>query len=114
LAAKPITIRKKWLILMSWNNSNINIPVQFCVYIGKNSSNGSQPQMLIWLLGMVLYKFMLGNAGEDIVEYCEKNKIDSVIMGSRGLNSIKRAVLGSVGDYCAHHCPCPVVIVKHP
>ncbi|KAJ0018505.1 hypothetical protein Pint_09513 [Pistacia integerrima] len=34
-------------------------------------------------------------------------------MGSHGYGFIKRALLGSVSDYCAKHVKCPVVIVKH-
>nr|GMD44331.1 Adenine nucleotide alpha hydrolases-like superfamily protein [Ipomoea batatas] len=40
--------------------------------------------------------------------------VDLVVVGSRGLGQIKRAVLGSVSDYCAHHARCPVLIVKPP
>ncbi|KAG5460444.1 MAG: cAMP phosphodiesterases class-II-domain-containing protein [Olpidium bornovanus] len=36
----------------------------------------------------------------------------AVIMGSRGMGPIKRTLLGSVSDYCAHHLPMPVV--RHP
>lgn len=25
-----------------------------------------------------------------------------------------RTILGSVSDYCTHHCPCPVLVVKQP
>jgi hypothetical protein len=33
-------------------------------------------------------------------------------MGSRGRGALKRTFLGSVSDYCVHHCDCPVVIVR--
>jgi hypothetical protein len=33
-------------------------------------------------------------------------------MGSRGLGALKRTFLGSVSDYCVHHCECPVAIVR--
>jgi hypothetical protein len=38
-------------------------------------------------------------------------------MGSRGFGATKRsrkARLGSVSDYCVHHCDCPVVVVRYP
>ncbi|CAL9207596.1 unnamed protein product [Musa hybrid cultivar] len=41
----------------------------------------------------------------------------AVIMGSRGFGasrSISKSRLGSVSDYCVHHCVCPVVVVRYP
>lgn len=54
-----------------------------------------------------------GEPGEAIVDYAEKNKVDVVVVGSRGLGAIKRAFLGSTADYVTHHLKCPVLIVKH-
>lgn len=38
-------------------------------------------------------------------------------MGSRGFGATRRngkGRLGSVSDYCVHHCVCPVVVVRYP
>jgi nucleotide-binding universal stress UspA family protein len=37
---------------------------------------------------------------------------DLLVVGSRGLGGFSGLVLGSVGSYCAHHAPCPVVVVR--
>jgi nucleotide-binding universal stress UspA family protein len=47
----------------------------------------------------------------------ERLGLSTVIMGSRGFGASRRASkarLGSVSDYCVHHCVCPVVIVRFP
>ncbi|XP_030931909.1 universal stress protein PHOS32-like isoform X2 [Quercus robur] len=48
----------------------------------------------------------------------ERLGLSTVIMGSRGFGaSSKRSTkarLGSVSDYCVHHCVCPVVVVRYP
>ncbi|KAL6657172.1 hypothetical protein ACP70R_004952 [Stipagrostis hirtigluma subsp. patula] len=44
----------------------------------------------------------------------EKHGADILAVGSHGYGAIKRALLGSVSDYCAHHAPCSVMIVKRP
>jgi nucleotide-binding universal stress UspA family protein len=38
---------------------------------------------------------------------------DLLVVGSRGLGGLRELLLGSVGQQCAHHAPCPVVIVRH-
>jgi nucleotide-binding universal stress UspA family protein len=37
---------------------------------------------------------------------------DLLVVGSRGLGGFSELVLGSVGAYCVHHSPCPVVVVR--
>lgn len=46
----------------------------------------------------------------------ERLGLSAVIMGSRGFGAATRRTskgrLGSVSDYCVHHCVCPVVVVR--
>ncbi|XP_021905950.1 universal stress protein PHOS34-like isoform X2 [Carica papaya] len=47
----------------------------------------------------------------------ERLGLSAVIMGSRGYGAERRGSdgrLGSVSDYCVHHCVCPVVVVRYP
>ncbi|CAI0550359.1 unnamed protein product [Linum tenue] len=47
----------------------------------------------------------------------ERLGLSAVIMGSRGFGAARRnskGRLGSVSDYCVHHCICPVVVVRYP
>uniref|UniRef100_A0A1J3ECH6 Universal stress protein A-like protein n=1 Tax=Noccaea caerulescens TaxID=107243 RepID=A0A1J3ECH6_NOCCA len=55
-----------------------------------------------------------GDAKEMICQAVEQMNVDLLVVGSRGLGKIKRAFLGSVSDYCAHHAKCPTLIVKPP
>ncbi|GKA60557.1 universal stress protein A [Tanacetum coccineum] len=60
------------------------------------------------------YLVLKGNPKEILVEAVEQMDIELLVVGSRGLGQIKRAVLGSISDYCAHHAKCPVLIVRPP
>ncbi|KAL1204727.1 Universal stress protein A-like protein [Cardamine amara subsp. amara] len=55
-----------------------------------------------------------GDAKEMISETVDQLNVDLLVVGSRGLGKFKRAFLGSVSDYCAHHAHCPILIVKPP
>ncbi|CAK7342173.1 unnamed protein product [Dovyalis caffra] len=55
-----------------------------------------------------------GDPKDKICQATEQMQVDLLVVGSRGLGKIKRAFLGSVSDYCAHHAKCPILIVKPP
>ncbi|KAH9657725.1 Usp domain-containing protein [Citrus sinensis] len=55
-----------------------------------------------------------GDARNILCDAVEKHHASILVVGSHGYGAIKRAVLGSVSDYCAHHAHCTVMIVKRP
>ena len=57
-------------------------------------------------------KLIEGHAADKIVEMAKEEKVDLIVLGSRGLSGVKRFLLGSVSHNVAHHCECPVLIVK--
>ncbi|RIB22039.1 hypothetical protein C2G38_1035968 [Gigaspora rosea] len=56
---------------------------------------------------------MQGDPREEIVRKVSELHASALIVGSRGLGILKRIFIGSVSDYCSHHCKCTVVVVKH-
>lgn len=43
----------------------------------------------------------------------KSERADMLVVGSRGLGGFRGLMLGSVGQQCAHHANCPLVIVPH-
>ncbi|MDP3563958.1 MAG: universal stress protein [Methanoregula sp.] len=57
-------------------------------------------------------KVAIGDPAQEIIAHIAKEQIDLVIIGSRGLGTLKGVLIGSVSQKIAHLAPCPVLIVK--
>ncbi|KAK4406943.1 hypothetical protein Sango_0275300 [Sesamum angolense] len=55
-----------------------------------------------------------GDAKDVICAAVDKLEADILVMGTHDYGFFKRALLGSVSDYCAKHVKCPLVVVKRP
>ena len=53
-----------------------------------------------------------GDAATMILEEAEKEGVELVVMGTRGLGSGRRWLLGSVSTKVLHHAPCNVLVVR--
>ncbi|OEL33800.1 hypothetical protein BAE44_0005181 [Dichanthelium oligosanthes] len=62
----------------------------------------------------VSYEAMEGDARSVICEAVDRHHAEILVVGCHGYSAWKRAVLGSVSDYCTHHAHCTVMIVKRP
>ena len=54
----------------------------------------------------------VGQPHEEIVILSEEIGIGLIVMGSRGLGGVRRAVMGSVSDSVVRHAHCPVLIMR--
>ena len=53
-----------------------------------------------------------GNAAEEILKIADEEKVDLIVLGSRGLSTAKEFLLGGVSHKVVHHAKCPVTIVR--
>ncbi len=56
-------------------------------------------------------KLEFGVISDSIVEVAEKGNYDLIVLGSRGLGTVKRFLLGSISDDVSHKAKCSVLIV---
>ncbi|HEY7708134.1 MAG TPA: universal stress protein [Gaiellaceae bacterium] len=53
-----------------------------------------------------------GDAASMIIDEAEKEDADLIVMGTRGLNTAQRWLLGSVSSRVVQHGPCNVLVVR--
>jgi nucleotide-binding universal stress UspA family protein len=49
-----------------------------------------------------------------IVDYAKRARIDFIVMGTHGRQSMERLLIGSVAEHVVRHASCPVLTVRHP
>jgi nucleotide-binding universal stress UspA family protein len=54
----------------------------------------------------------MGTPAAEIVDLAEELGVGLVVVGSRGLGGIRRALMGSVSDSVVRHAHCPVLVVR--
>lgn len=54
----------------------------------------------------------IGQPRDVICNVAKQESPDLLILGSRGLGSVERLMLGSVSDYVVHHSVSPVLVVR--
>ncbi|AFY70045.1 UspA domain-containing protein [Thalassoporum mexicanum PCC 7367] len=57
-------------------------------------------------------KLELGAPRHVICDLAKAEAPDFLVIGSRGLGTMERVMLGSVSDFVVHHCTCPVIVVR--
>jgi nucleotide-binding universal stress UspA family protein len=54
----------------------------------------------------------LGRPPQEIVNLADKIAAGLIVVGSRGLGGIRRALMGSVSESVIRHAHCPVMVVR--
>jgi nucleotide-binding universal stress UspA family protein len=57
-------------------------------------------------------RLLQGVPAEEIVKLEQAEKVDLIVLGSRGLTEVRAFLLGSVSDKVSHHSKGPTLIVK--
>ncbi len=50
--------------------------------------------------------------GHVVVQAAADEKATMIVMGTRGMGTVRRTILGSVSDYVMHHAHCPVIVCR--
>ena len=53
-----------------------------------------------------------GVPAEELLRAAVDEKVDLIVLGSRGLSQVRAFFLGSVSDKVSHHAKCPTLIVR--
>ena len=53
-----------------------------------------------------------GDPSASLIEACWQTNAEMLVLGSRGRGGLGGLLLGSVGQECASHAPCPVLICR--
>src|SRR5439155_24367875 len=54
----------------------------------------------------------IGSPVRTITEYADKERIDLIVIGTRGLVGFKRVILGSVANGVVHYANCSVLVAR--
>ncbi|XP_061962706.1 universal stress protein PHOS34-like [Populus nigra] len=62
----------------------------------------------------VVVEVIEGDARNVMCDAVDRHHASMLVVCSHNYGAVKRALLGSVSDHCAHNAPCSVLIVKQP
>jgi nucleotide-binding universal stress UspA family protein len=53
-----------------------------------------------------------GPAADAVLSVAGVRKADLIVLGTRGMGSLKGVIFGSVSNKVMHYAPCPVMVVR--
>ncbi len=60
----------------------------------------------------IVAKVLMGDVGEQIVEYATEIKADMIVMGTHGYKGLEKIMFGSVADKVVRAADCPVTTIN--
>ena len=54
----------------------------------------------------------MGTPAKSIIEFCQKEGVDLVVMTTHGRNGLKRAFVGSIADEVIRESGVPVLVIR--
>ena len=55
-----------------------------------------------------------GSEADEILKCAKRTRADLVVLGSRGMTSMRKLLLGSVSNKVVRHAPCSVLVIRKP
>lgn len=115
LRGADLRIVAVWNVPAAYYAGEAMAPAMPIDHFGKSMQTTAERQVEECLAGYPDLKTHLivteGTPAQVLVEKSERAEM--LVVGSRGLGGFRGLMLGSVGQQCAHHANCPVVIVPH-
>ncbi|MFL6481362.1 MAG: universal stress protein [Nitrososphaera sp.] len=53
-----------------------------------------------------------GNAAAEILHIADEENVDTIVIGSKGINTVKEFPVGGVSHKVIHYAKCPVTVVR--
>jgi nucleotide-binding universal stress UspA family protein len=60
----------------------------------------------------IVAKVLMGDVGEQIVEYATEIQADMIVMGTHGYKGLEKIMFGSVADKVVRAADCPVTTIN--
>ncbi|KAA3682339.1 uncharacterized protein DEA37_0011113 [Paragonimus westermani] len=84
------------------------------VELGKQVGDSMQALFKSHGLSSQFLMYLSNKPGEQTVRVAEDKLVDMIIIGNRGVSTLRRTMFGSVSDHVIHHANIPVIIVPPP
>ena len=107
------TITGLYVVPLSKPKTNSQISYIEKYLLGNASKFMSKAKKRAAQNGIIFYdELVYGDEGPKIMQFANNKQFDIVVIGSRGMSSIKETFLGSTSNYVLHKSKIPVLVVK--